>query len=70
MEQEQTWLTIKEAARHIRMSEAFIRKNVRLRTIPHTRIGSKALRFSREALDLWLASKGCDGEVKYVESGR
>ena len=68
MQQEQEWLTITEAARHIRMSVAFIRKNVRLRSIPHTRVGSKALRFNREALDSWLTSNGCGGEITFKKS--
>ena len=56
------WLTIIEAARYIGMSVGFLRKNIRLRTVPHTRIGSKALRFDRDALDSWLSANGCAGE--------
>jgi excisionase family DNA binding protein len=51
------WLTIREAATYIGMSVGFLRKAVRLRTVPHTRIGSKALRFDRDALDQWLAAQ-------------
>lgn len=65
MQQEQRWLNISEAARHIRMSIGFVRKNVRLRTIPHTRVGAKSLRFNRDALDEWLASNGCGAEGNY-----
>ncbi len=68
MPQEQQWLTITEAARYIRMSVGFLRKGVRSRTIPHTRVGSKALRFNRETLDSWLASNGCGGELTYSKS--
>jgi excisionase family DNA binding protein len=60
---EKKWLTITEAARYIGMSVGFLRKNVRLRTVPHTRIGSKALRFDRDALDTWLTARSCRGEV-------
>jgi excisionase family DNA binding protein len=59
------WLTISEAARHIGMSVAFLRKGVRLRSVPHTRVGAKALRFNREALDAWLSANGCGGEINY-----
>jgi excisionase family DNA binding protein len=59
------WLTISEAARHIGMSVGFLRKAVRLRSVPHTRVGSKALRFDHEALDRWLEASGCDGEIAY-----
>jgi excisionase family DNA binding protein len=62
VETEKKWLTITEAARHIGMSVGFLRKNIRLRTVPHTRIGSKALRFDRDALDSWLSANGCAGE--------
>ena len=62
---EKKWLTIAEAAQYIGMSVGFLRKNVRLRTVPHARIGSKALRFDRDALDVWLAAQGCGGEVAY-----
>jgi len=54
------WLTISEAARYIGMSVAFLRKAVRLRSVPHTRVGTKALRFDREALDAWLAAQACE----------
>jgi len=57
------WLTINEAARYIGMSTGFLRKAVRFRSVPHTRVGTKALRFDREALDVWLAAQGCTGEV-------
>jgi excisionase family DNA binding protein len=60
------WMTISEAARHIGMSTGFLRKAVRLQRVPHTRIGTKALRFDREALDTWLTAQGCGGEVNYA----
>jgi len=37
------------------MSIGFVRKAVRNKSIPFTRIGTKALRFDRDALDQWLA---------------
>jgi excisionase family DNA binding protein len=46
------WLTIREAAQYLRMSVAFLRKCVRQNTIPHTHIGSKALRFDRQAIEV------------------
>lgn len=52
MQTENKWVTITEAARYIGMSVAFIRKAVRLGRIPHTRVGSKCLRFDRAALDM------------------
>jgi excisionase family DNA binding protein len=62
------WLTIKEAARYIGMSTAFLRKAVRLRSVPHARVGTKSLRFNREALDAWIQKNGCSGaEVTHVE---
>jgi excisionase family DNA binding protein len=60
------WLTIAEAARYMGMSVGFLRKNVRLRTIPYTRIGTKSLRFDRNALDAWIAAHSCGGEVTYA----
>jgi len=57
------WLTISEAADYIGMSVGFLRKAVRLRSVPHTRVGTKALRFDRDALDEWLAAQGCGGEL-------
>jgi excisionase family DNA binding protein len=59
------WLTIAEAARHIGMSVGFLRKAVRHGTVPHARVGSKALRFDRHALDAWLSANGCGGEIPY-----
>lgn len=55
------WLNIKEAAQHIAMSVAFVRKSVRNKTIPYSRVGTKALRFDRDALDQWLSANSCGG---------
>ena len=57
VEAEKKWLTIRDAANYIGMSVGFLRKAVRLQKVPHTRIGSKALRFDRDALDQWLAAQ-------------
>jgi excisionase family DNA binding protein len=48
---------IGSAAKYIGMSVAFLRKAVRQKRIPFTRIGDKALRFSRKDLDAWVASQ-------------
>ena len=63
MQNEKRWLNVSEASRHIGMSVGFVRKGVRNRTIPHSRVGTKSLRFDREALDAWLSANGCGGEV-------
>lgn len=60
---ENKWLTIREAANYIGMSVGFLRKAVRLQRVPHTRIGSKALRFDRDALDAWVTAQSCRGGV-------
>ena len=57
MQTDKKWLTITETAQYIGMSVGFLRKAVRLQRVPHTRIGSKALRFDRDALDQWLAAQ-------------
>jgi excisionase family DNA binding protein len=59
------WITIKEAARQLHVSTAFLRKGVRLRRIPFARAGTKSLRFRRSDLDRWLESNGCVGETTY-----
>lgn len=48
---------IGNCARYLGMSIAYVRKAVRLRRIPFTRIGTKALRFSKADLDTWLAAQ-------------
>jgi excisionase family DNA binding protein len=65
MQTDKKWLTISEAARHIGMSVGFLRRAVRLRTVPYARIGTKTLRFDRSALDQWLNSASCGGEMNY-----
>ena len=57
MQTDKKWLTITEAAQYIGMSVGFLRKAVRLQRVPHTRIGTKALRFDRDAVDQWLAAQ-------------
>lgn len=58
MEREsQKWMTIRQAARYIGMSVGFLRKAVRQQRVPHTRIGTKSLRFDRDLLDRWLAAQ-------------
>ena len=70
MDHQKRWLNIKEAAVYTGMSVAFFRKAVRLRSVPHTRVGTKALRFDREALDAWLLASGCGGEILYTGKSR
>jgi excisionase family DNA binding protein len=65
MEHDRKWINIREAARHIGMSVAFLRKATRNRSVPHCRVGSKALRFDREALDAWLDANSSGGERAY-----
>lgn len=45
---------LKTAANYLAMSEAFMRKHVRLGTIPFVKVGAKSIRFRRESLDAWL----------------
>lgn len=63
MQHEKRWLNIRETAQYIGMSNGFIRKAVRNRTIPHSRVGTKALRFDREALDEWMKVNGDGGAL-------
>jgi excisionase family DNA binding protein len=62
----QKWLGIEAAAKHLGLSISYIRKLVRTRRIPFTRVGDKVLRFERGALDNWMAAQSCGGEVKYA----
>ena len=57
------WWNIKQAASHLGISVAFLRKAVRMRKVPFARIGTKVLRFRRSDLDHWLEANGCGGEV-------
>ena len=65
MQPDKKWLNISEAARYVGMSVAYLRKAVRLRQIPFTRLGNKTLRFERGSLDSWMAAQSCGGEIKY-----
>ena len=47
------WLSLSQAAEYLQVSESFLRKQVRLKSIPFSRLGSKALRFRRARLDFW-----------------
>jgi excisionase family DNA binding protein len=61
------WLTIGDAAGHLKVSIAFLRKAVRLKKVPFARAGSKALRFRRSDLDRWMEANGNGGEVAYSQ---
>jgi excisionase family DNA binding protein len=65
MEHDKKWLNIGEAARHIGMSVAFLRKATRTRSVPYARLGTKSLRFDREALDAWIVEHSSGGELAY-----
>jgi excisionase family DNA binding protein len=54
IESNDRWWDIREAADYLRVSVAFIRKQVRLGRIPFARVGSKNLRFLKSELDEWM----------------
>ena len=56
------WWNIKQAAAYLGVSVAFLRKSVRLRTIPFARVGSKSLRFRRSDLDRLIQTESCGGD--------
>ena len=58
------WVNIREAAAHLGMSTAFLRKRVRQGTIPFTRLGNKSLRFRKSDLDRWAEAHGCDSRER------
>lgn len=64
--QSESWCDIRQAASHVNMSVAFMRKAVRERRIPFVRVGSKALRFRPSDLDRWLEASGCGGEATHL----
>jgi excisionase family DNA binding protein len=47
---------ISSTAKYLGMSVAFLRKAVRHKRIPFSRIGDKVLRFSKRDLDAWVAA--------------
>lgn len=53
------YLTTKEAARYLGMSEAFLERDrwTGDSKIPFTRVGSRAVRYGRSDLDAYLASR-------------
>jgi len=51
------WWDIREAAAYLRVSIAFIRKQIRLGRFPYARAGSKNLRFQKTQLDEWMKAK-------------
>lgn len=59
---------ITSTAKYLGMSIAFLRKAVRQKRIPFTRIGNKSLRFSKRELDAWVAMHS-DGP-RHSQEGR
>jgi excisionase family DNA binding protein len=66
--QSDVWWDIRKSARHCDVSVAFLRKAVRLKMVPFSRVGTKLLRFRRSELDKWLESNGTGGEITYRKS--
>jgi len=64
------WITLKQAAQHLGLSTAFLRKQVRKQAIPFSRAGSKVLRFKRSELDRWLESNGSGVNLRRNDEGR
>jgi len=64
---EQALWNIKEAAKYLSMSVAYLRKQVRLRAVPFLRVGGKAIRFRRIDLDHWLEASSVGGEMSYAK---
>jgi len=63
------WLSVKQAAKYIGLSESSIRKMVSAGQIPYKRLPlaeSGAIRFNRKQIDLWLLT----GEVKSSKRSR
>ena len=68
---EKRWMKLPETAAYICMSQAFVRKSIREKTIPFARVGKKALRFDRDAIDQWIAANSHDrGEGYTNKEGR
>jgi excisionase family DNA binding protein len=57
------WVNIRQAAEHLGLSVAFLRKAVRQKRVPYARAGSKALRFRKAELDAWMEQHSCDGKL-------
>ena len=55
-----TWLTADEAAKHLKVSKAAIRKWTRFGKIPHHIVGpgNKTVRYELTELDRWVLEKG------------
>ena len=64
------WLNIRQAAIHVGMSVAFMRKAVRNHSVPFVRVGSKALRFRLSDLDRWMESSGSFTDSPNTRNGR
>ena len=63
------WGNIKQAALYLGVSIAFLRKAVRLRSVPFARVGSKVIRFRRSDLDRWLETTTFGAEAIQAREG-
>ena len=57
------WVTCKEAAEHLKISEYTLRELCRNKIIPHARLGNRLLRFNIHDLDEYLMKK-CERSVR------
>jgi len=59
----QAALNVKQAAECLGMSQAWVRKQVFRRAIPHLKIG-RSVRFERSALDAFLTARRIDAAAR------
>ena len=56
---------LKEAAKYLNISIAYVRKLVYARNIPFYRIGNR-LKFDKEEIDVWLESKKSEERKRII----
>jgi excisionase family DNA binding protein len=50
------WLTVEEAAGHLKLSKSYIKKEIAAGRLPHRRVGRRIL-INRAQIDVWVNGK-------------
>ena len=63
---ETTLLDINQVARYLNVSPRTVRRLMKVKNLPHLKVGSKLVRYNKSQIDKWLTKYSINLENTYV----